>query len=196
VSERALNAVRLDGHAETLVRFKARQLSRRKDFSPSDEEDLRQELWLHLLSRIDGFDPQRGSLRTFVNQVVNSAVAMILRGREQLKRSMDRTVLSLESTVIDVGGGVSLPASEAVSPDDLQRRVGSKPRDRAELDEDVEAVQAALALMPPHVRRVARHLMSDLHTSVACECGLSRRQVRIARQQIRELLEQTGFEEI
>ena len=192
MSERTRHTGGLDCHAESLVRFKARQLSRRADFGRADEEDLRQELWLYLLSQLHRFDPARGSHRTFVNQVVNSGVATILRSRHRQKRAMGRAMLSLESTTVEAGGE-PLPASEAVSPDDMQRRVGSNPRTDAELYEDAEAVNAALALMPPQLRRVARHLMSGVHASVACECGLTRRQVRIAKQRIRELLERAGF---
>ncbi len=187
--------IQFDGHTERHIQFKARQLSRRSDFSPSDEDDLRQELWVYLLARIHHFDPERGSLRTFVSRVVNSAVATILRNRKRYKRTIGQTVQSLDSTTLETDGEM-LTAAQAVSPDDLQRRIGTNPRDRAELDEDVEAVHAALVRMPEPLQRVARQLMSDEDASVSRECGLTRRQVGLAKQGIQEVLEQTGFEEI
>ena len=195
VPDSARRITEFDGHTERLIQFKARQLSRRSDFTPSDEDDLQQELWVYLLARIHHFDPERGSLRTFVSQVVNSAVATILRNRQRQKRTMGQAVQSLDSTTLETGGEM-LTAAQAVSPDDLQRRVGSNPRDRAELDEDIEAVHVALARMPEPARRVAGQLMSGEDVSVTRECGLSRRQASLAKQAIQEALEQTGFEEI
>ena len=68
-------------YAQSCVRFKARQLSRRSEFRRCDEDDLRQELWLLLLREAHRFDPRRASLNTFVDRVLQTAAGMIVRGR-------------------------------------------------------------------------------------------------------------------
>ena len=74
-------------YARTLIRVKAKQLVRRPGFSRSDQEDVEQDLFLHLLRQVQHFDPTRGSLNTFVARVVNSAAAMLVRERGRNKRS-------------------------------------------------------------------------------------------------------------
>ena len=77
----------LTDYARTLIRFKARQLCRLHGFSRSDEEELQQDLWVAVVKQADNFDPQRSSLDTFIDRVVNTQVAMILRERRRKKRS-------------------------------------------------------------------------------------------------------------
>jgi len=63
----------LTEYAESSIRVKARQLTRRPEFNRSDREDLEQELWLALLSQAGQYDPKRASLHTFIDRVVASA---------------------------------------------------------------------------------------------------------------------------
>ena len=65
-------------YARTLIRVKARQIVCRPGFSRSDTGDVEQDLYLHLLSQAQQFDPTRGSINTFIARVVDSAVAMLV----------------------------------------------------------------------------------------------------------------------
>ena len=53
-------------YARTLIRVKAKQIVRRPGFSRSDQEDIEQDLVVHLLCQAERFDPERGSLNTFM----------------------------------------------------------------------------------------------------------------------------------
>lgn len=65
-------------HARNLIRMKARQLARRPEFQRCDRRDIEQDLWVHVLSQEDRFDPARGSINAFVACVVASGVVVPL----------------------------------------------------------------------------------------------------------------------
>ena len=84
------NDVLLTDYVKTLIQVKARQLRRQRGFTRSDEDDLRQELWLALIGQADKFDPRRASFNTFVDRVVRTAVRMLLRRSDRLERDLLR----------------------------------------------------------------------------------------------------------
>ena len=181
----------LTNYARNLIQVKARQLCRRREFLPADQADLQQELWLMLCERADAFDPAKASLDTFIDRVVNTAVGVILRNRQRLKRNTGGPVVSLD----DSGNDPTRPSSMAhgLSPEHLARRTGQEPRDPVAEQETTEAVEFALAQMPDDLREIARRLMSGTVYSVSQEMNISRRAVRKAVLGIRALLERAGF---
>jgi RNA polymerase sigma-70 factor (ECF subfamily) len=182
-------------YARKLIRFKAKQLSRRADFSRSDQEDIEQELTLYLFSQAATFDADRASINTFIAQVVNSGVGTILRNRARSKRSSAAEVQSLDEPV---EASEDQPASlaEAISPDDLARRTGAAPLDRLKSVAQTESFTHALESMPPDLRTVCRRLMDDSVHAVARDLGISRRRVYGAINEARPYFELAGFEEI
>ena len=90
-------------YARTSIRVKAKQLSRRKDFGSSCREDIEQDLWLHLLGQAARFDGDRSSLNTFIDRVVNSAAASLVRSREREMRADGFHAQSLDSVADDSG---------------------------------------------------------------------------------------------
>jgi RNA polymerase sigma factor (sigma-70 family) len=181
----------LTNYARNLIQVKAHQLCRRREFLPSDQADLQQELWLMLCERADAFDPAKASLDTFIDRVVNTAVGVILRNRQRLKRNTGGPVVSLD----DGGNDPTRPNSMAhgLSPEHLVRRTGYEPRDLDADRETAEAVEAAIAQMPDDLQEIARGLMSGTVNAVSQEMNISRRAVRKAALAIREFLERAGF---
>ena len=90
-------------YARTSIRVKGEQLSRRKDFGASCCEDIEQDLWLHLLGQAARFDGDRSSLNTFIDRVVNSAAASLVRSREREMRADGFHAQSLDSVADDSG---------------------------------------------------------------------------------------------
>lgn len=181
----------LTDYAKNLIEFKARQLSRRREFGKADREEIQQELWLAVVSQADRFDPERASLDTFIDRVVNTAVAMILRDRERQKRANGFRTQSL-----DVGGeeGDSSKTRLAakITEDDHHRRLGTERRDEIADREQAEAVAAALSHMPPEVNEVCRRVMGGSISSAAEELNTSRRQIRNSLAAARPHLEAAG----
>src|SRR5690606_18928212 len=102
----------LTEYAQNLIEFKARQLSRRWDFSQSDREEIQQELWLAVVDQAERFDSERASLDTFIDRVVNTAVRGILRNRERQKRANGFQAVSLDAVYQDDGRSKQSLAAE------------------------------------------------------------------------------------
>ena len=188
---RARDAVLTD-YAHTLIPFKARQLSRRSGFTRSDEEDLEQDLWTALLSQAELFDPDRASIDTFIDRVVNSAVMMILRDRRRQKRANGFQAQSLSDPAHPHGPSTETVDAELTAEDRCRYR-GAFPVDESQLAEDQEAAQHALSEMPSELRDVCRRVMGGSISSAARELGRSRRQIRNVLAEARAYFERAGF---
>jgi len=182
-------------YAKALIQAKARQLCRRRDFSPSEQEDIEQELWLAVLEKAERFDPARARLETFLDRVVSRAAAMLLRRRKRRKRGNGVLPFSLESDFTAVGKGLK-PLSEAVSSEDVARRLGTQSEDPMARLEQTEAIEYALAQMPERLRDICRRLMTGTVASVARELGISRHQVRKVLEEARPYFEEAGLETV
>lgn len=188
---RAQEAVFTD-YAHTLIRFKARQLSRRSGFSRSDQDDLEQDLWTALLSQADLFDPDRAAITTFVDRVLNSAVLMILRDRRRQKRASGFHAPSLDAPP-QRDGQSSATAGAELTVEDRARHRAAVSASESQLAEDRDAAELALAELPAPLRDVCRRVMGGSITSAARELGRSRRQIRNALAEARPYLERAGF---
>ena len=180
-------------YAKSCIEFKARQLSQRSEFRRSDEGDLQQDLWLTLLKEAHRFDPQRASLNTFVDRVVNTAAGMILRRPYRQKRAPGQRALSLERTKVAISGEVKKPLAQFISDADLSRRTGATRCDETARHDDTEAFARAVKTMPDHVCDVCRHVMGGSISSAARGLGMSRRRIREALQAARPYFERAGF---
>jgi RNA polymerase sigma factor (sigma-70 family) len=183
----------LTAYAKTLIEFKARQLSRRRGLGQADRDEIQQELWLAVVNQADRFDPARASLDTFIDRVVNTAVAMILRDRERQKRASGFQAMSLDAVSKDDGRS-KLTLAAKITEEDLHRRQGAEPRDEIADREQAEALAAALRLMPPEVNDVCRRVMGGSISSAAEELKTSRRQIRNSLAVARPHLEAAGID--
>lgn len=181
----------LTDYAKNLIEFKARQLSQRRDFCRSDREEIQQELWLAVVGQADRFDPERASLDTFIDRVVNTAVAMILRDRERQVRANGFRTQSLDVLAHD---GSRQPLAAKITEEDLARRLGRERRDAVADRELEEAVAAALPKMPPEVSDVCRRVMGGNISTAAAELKTSRRQIRNSLAAAQPVLEEAGLD--
>ncbi len=181
-------------YARTLIRVKAKQLARRPGFCRSDEEDVEQDLVLHLLSQAQHFDPKRGALNTFIARVVNSGVAMLVRDRTRIKRRPDddMEVKSLECKV-EQADGPPAPLWMLVSLEGLQRRIGNKSVTDAEVFELVDDLASVMESLPKELRNVCESLQHRNRSETESELRLSRRKFNQAMTQIREHFSKSGL---
>lgn len=196
VSEVAMSQgkdVVITDYTKALIQAEAGQLCRRKEFSPSEREDIEQELWLAVLQQAERFDPARASLDTFLERVVSRAVAFLLRSRTRRKRAGGVLPLSLESDFTTTGEGLK-PLSDTISSEDVARWLGTQSVDPMARMEQTEAIDSALARMPERLRDICRRLMTGTVASVARELGISRHQVRKVLEEARPYFEEAGLE--
>ncbi len=107
-----------------LIIRKARQLRRNPCFSQEDPQDLQQELACRLLKRLEKYDEQQGERDHFISMAVKQLVANLVRDR-RTKLPRGRKVVSLFGGV-DSRSGDPLPLAAAVTPDDLDARIGGR----------------------------------------------------------------------
>lgn len=176
-------------YAKRLIRFKSKQLSRLPGFTPSDEEEIAQELGLRLWRKAHLYDPNRGaSWNTYANRVVSSESKMILRERGRKKRAGG---FGLQSIDVPPATDARLPAlSQILSEADRRRAIGSP--DQLAIDER-EALATVFGVLPPNLRRVWQILETKPIFAVAKELGVSRRQLAKIIDQLRCALDQAGF---
>lgn len=181
----------LPAYAQSLIAYKAQQLSRKREFSRDDPRDLEQDLRTYLLSRSHLFDPSRASPSTFVDRVISSGIAMMLRDRRRKKRAPSLTAQSLEGTRARSDEEVA-SLRDMLTEVDLRRRIGTaaSDQDRAEL---IAAVVEAFQLLPQDLQDLCRRLIDGTAASVARELGVSRRQVRNAIERVRRHFEAAGL---
>ena len=179
-------------HAQSLIRIKARQLCRRHDFSASEQDDIQQELWLRLVARAHHFNPARGPLNTFIERVVSSGVCTILRQRRRQQRLPWFQALSLEDTMLEIDG-TTTPIVQAISAEDLYRRLGTTATDAAKRYEDTVLLNDALRSMSRQLCSLCERLSNGSAHSAARSLNISRRQLRNAIDVIREHLERVGL---
>ncbi len=180
-------------YAKKLISVKARQLHRRRDFQSTEKEDLQQELWLALLKAADQFDPAKASVDTFIDRVVNSAVAMLVRARECPTRSDGFFAKSLDRELVSKSETPE-PLATAIGPGDVSRRTGYEVREETLRREDDDAFHYALAEMPGYMRDICRRYMGGSIAAAAAEAGLSRRQVRQIIAEAKPFFEQVGID--
>ncbi|HUT56503.1 MAG TPA: hypothetical protein VNA25_01360 [Phycisphaerae bacterium] len=179
-------------YVQTLLRIKARQLSRRPEFCKTDPADIEHDLIAQVLKQADDYNPVRSAPQTFITRVIETAVAMLVRDRRRIKRAAGYRAISLEGTVLE-GDGRETALSELIRESDLRRRCGGAPTDAAfDLRFDV---QEALTRLPKDLRRIAMRLMRATEAGIARELGISRRQVRKSVEAIREHFERAGLRE-
>ncbi len=173
----------LDGYASRLIKFKARQLSRRAGFSACDREDIEQDLTLDLLERLPRYDPAKASLNTFVARIVDHKVVSILRFQQAAKRNRGREDCSLNDPVRDTDG--RLVDRHQTTPE-----AANVPQQLRELEHDVAEL---LADLPELQRAIALGLGTGTVNAVSIDLGLSRSAVKRQIAAMRARFEDVGL---
>jgi hypothetical protein len=156
-----------------LIRRKAMFLSRSAGFARAEEEDLRQEMRLFLLTKADLFDPSRGSIEAFATSVVTSWVGMEVRRRRSAKRRAAARTLSLDAYPPGdrkLRGALGARLIEA----DGGRRSGTSPRQPAEEAAIREEAMLVDALLTPDERMLLRDVAELGVTGAARKRRVSR----------------------
>lgn len=171
-----------------LIKIKAHQLCRRRKFSPSDFNDVRQIMRGYLWQKSNLFNPNRGTLEAFVTTALNSCVAMIIRHRERIMRSGDFMAISLERTYVEHDGGADMLRS-VIAEHEHQRRVNPTMPSAIEQLELRDAIEHALESLTPDERDLLQHVAE--HGVLCAAREWSRREKRmVSRHQIERRVSQ------
>jgi RNA polymerase sigma-70 factor, ECF subfamily len=168
-----------------LIRRKADRVVGRAGFSPSDREDLEQEIALDLLVRLKRFDPVRASFRTFVVRVVDHKVANLLEDRCAGKRDWRRNGESLHDLVDDEDG------DRVERWQTLPETAGDDGQGGSDLRLDLEA---ALRTLPPALREACEWLRNQSFTEASRATGIPRSTLQDRMKKVRAQFERAGLD--
>ena len=185
----------IDEYAAKLIRYKARQLARRSDFSESDQEDLEQEMVLDLLRRLPRYDQRRAQRNTFIARIVEHKIATLIDYRRAAKRDCRREGLSLNRE-FDDGEGNTTDSLQTVDQEAYLRRLGiafRPQRDQVDLRLDLES---ALQRLPADLRSLCELLRSKSVREISQTVGIPRPSIYDAIKRVKARLVEEGFQEI
>jgi hypothetical protein len=139
----------LHPYATTIIRVHARCLAREQVIPGMAAEDYEQELAADLWRRLPTYDPDRASLRTFIDRLVRNRVAGFFAAARAAKRRHERELVALYESKCDAehAGGVKISSWAAAS--NLADEVG--------LRHDVGRFKTSLS---PALKRCCAILMS------------------------------------
>ncbi|MCL2646857.1 MAG: hypothetical protein FWD61_07600 [Phycisphaerales bacterium] len=155
-----------------VIQIKARQLSRRADFSISDFDDLCQDMRMYLWRKAHRFNPDRGSLEAFVNNALDTWVTIELRYRKRLRRSESYRAVSLEGTLVKYEGELQ-PLGDVVLEEEGGRRIQTYPISPFEEFERREAIEHVMAKLAPEDRAFVNSLVERGIRATAKSLGIT-----------------------
>jgi RNA polymerase sigma-70 factor, ECF subfamily len=167
----------LDPETIARIREKARQIVGRPGFSSADVDDFAHDISVHVIPRLDRFDPSKSDRDRFVRLLLAHAVSTVLRDRRRRKR---RASGSLDAVVRNAGDRELVDAASGATVEELTLAL------------DVAEV---LATLPPKLRRVAEALKTHSVTAAARRLKLSRAAVYRRLAELREAFAAAGLEE-
>lgn len=162
-------------YTRKLIRIKAQRLVQQPGFSPSEREDVEQDLCLQILRKAQHFDGARGAMSTFVARVVKSGLVSLVRQRRRRKRLPP---LPCRSLAEPVNAATPTPLESTLSDVDAARRLQSERTTDVQRLDTTEAVAFALHQAGPSVQRLFNKLEHGTVAIVSRQLGLSRRKRR------------------
>lgn len=169
--------------AKPLVLAKARKLSRRRGFNRADDEDIRQDLWTHLIQQAAKFDPTITSWEKFVSFILDKRCISIFRYQTAEMRSPKRREYSLNDAVLDSDG-------RTVDRHQTTPEASSVPQRLRELERDVADVLARTSDLH---RAIALGLATGTINSVAGDLGIPRSAVERHVAELRDIFNDAGL---
>lgn len=176
-----------------LIAYKAARMSHQSGFTPSDADDIAQELRIKVLQAQDRHDQARGDEAALVHTSVEHRSANMVRDRNAACRRSKGQV-SLSITVKTPASEISELAAE-IGQQHLEARTGATSRsniDAADLRDDVEA---CIEQLDTDQQRIVRAVMQFSVAEAARYLRMPRTNLQRRLAAMRELFEQSEMRE-
>lgn len=179
------------GFAGAYIRRIARALSHQSGFSPSDQDDLQQEMYIRLLERFPQFDPAKGCFNAFVKLIVKQFASNACRHVRAQKR--DRRWDTSLSHMVEGEGGAKIELAQVVGPNELNSRLARAERPKEQLVDLSHDVVTLLKSLPPRLRKIAKRLPDRSVAQIANELGIHRSTVHAEVRKLQAIFTKANF---
>ena len=184
----------LDDYAVNLIRYKTRRLIGQAGYTRSDREDIEQDLSLHLRQQLPKHDPRKGTLKTYINAVLDNKIRTMVSARLTSQYDFRQHDCSLDEPVeADTGDMVS--RAEAIDAEEYLMATGRLNRrtlDAVELRIDV---RCAVSMLPADLQNLCARLQERTIVDIAREDGVSRQKIDELRRRIAFLFLEHGLDQ-
>jgi len=182
----------LDPAIANLVRLKAREVTHLPGFSRSDQPDIEQELFLHLLQKFACYDPARAKATTFASRVLDNRATSIVRAVRARKRAGAGPVVELDRPY-GLSGVKLICRVNALADADARRHIGARNHIPAECSQVKLDVASVCRDLPTPLRKLAALLGYVSPFAAGQILGFSRRQTRAYMAALRQAFEARGL---
>lgn len=169
-----------DCYATWYAQRKAAELAGKYGFAEDEDEDLAQDLTLHLLCQWPQYDSSKGKPTTFIQNVIDTEVCKRIRDQCDPKRDFRR-----HRSLSDVSD-----AAEYGLLDGVRGQPEVSDHDLVDLQSDLTDITARL---PDELRQIAELLKTRCPHAVARELSIPESTVRYRIARLREHFEQAGY---
>lgn len=184
----------LDDYAVNLIRYKTRRLIGQAGYTRSDQEDIEQDLSLHLRQQLPKHNPRKGTLKTFISTVLDNKIRTMVAARLTSQFDFRQHDYSLDETIeIETGDRVS--RGEAMDAEEYLMttgRINRRAFDTLEMRIDVQCV---VSLLPADLQNLCARLQEHTIVDIALEDGVSRHKIDELRRRIAFLFLEHGLDE-
>ncbi|MBX3452481.1 MAG: sigma-70 family RNA polymerase sigma factor [Planctomycetaceae bacterium] len=169
-----------DCYATWFIRRNATALAGKYGFNEDEADDIAQDLSLHLLRQWPQYEPAKGKVTTFIQNVVNGKICELLRDQRRLKRDYRSEIPFSEAA----------KAAEYGLLDGVRGQSDVSDQQRVELRLDCDDI---LATLPDDLREIAERLKEQCPLAVARELGISPTTLRRRMAELRERFAAAGY---
>ena len=182
----------IDPYAVRVIRHKAQKLVGHAGFTESDRKDLEQEMMMDLLHRLPKYNPKLSQRNTFIAQVVEHKIAMIIAARKAGLRDYRLCDCSLNDQLEDDEGG-SVDRMETIDQEDYLSRTGRLSRSSPEIRDLALDIRMTLDSLSPELRELCSLLGTDTVLEISREKGIPRGRIYESLKELREIFEDAGL---
>ena len=184
----------LDDYAVNLIRYKTRRLIGQAGYTRSDQEDIEQDLSIHLRQQLPKHDPRKGTLKTFVNTVLDNKIRTMVSARLTSQFDFRQHDCSLDE-MIEADTGDTVSRTEAIDAEEYLMATGRLNRRTLDVVELRIDVQCAVSMLPADLQDLCARLQERTIVDIAREDGVSRHKIDELRRRIAFLFLEHGLDQ-
>ncbi|MHB1000794.1 MAG: sigma factor [Armatimonadota bacterium] len=184
----------LDSYSISLIKYKTRKLIGQAGYTWSHIEDIEADLAIHLWQHLPQYDPSKGSIKTFINFVLDNKIRTMVRTRVSARYDVRMHDSSLDESVTSETGE-TIFRGEAIDAEDYLMSIGSLSRTALELAELRVDIHRIVSQLPQDMQDLCMQLSLENIRNASATTGIPRHKVYELIKRLRYLFDEDGLGE-